>query len=57
MTNWEMFFGIAGMYILLLGIFVHDFVVSRRLMEMNRIILENTKAINSFWKIVEEKSE
>ncbi len=57
MTNWEMFFGIAGMYILLLGIFVHDFVVSRRLMEMNRIILENTKAINSFWKIVEEKSD
>lgn len=57
MTNWETFFGIAGVYILLLGIFVHDFIVSRQIMKMNKIILENTRAINSFWKIVEEKSD
>ncbi len=57
MNNWEIFFGIAGIYILLLGIFVHDFIVSRELMKINRAILENTRTMNSFWKIVEEKSD
>ncbi len=47
MMEWEMFLALAGIYILLVGIFFHHWLVSKRMMEINQEIYELTNSNKS----------
>ncbi len=56
--DWEMLLALAGIYILLIGIFFHHWLVSKRMMALdrenietsktNRRILESVRAIETY---------
>ncbi len=47
MMDWEMLLALAGVYILLIGIFFHHWLVSKRMMKINQDIYELTNTNNS----------
>ncbi len=47
MMEWEMFLALTGIYILLVGIFFHHWLVSKRMIEINQEIYELTNSNNS----------
>ena len=47
MMEWEMLLALAGIYILLTGIFFYHWLVSRRMMETNQKIYELTTSNKS----------
>lgn len=47
MMEWEMLLALAGIYILLVGIFFYHWLVSRRMMEINQEIYELTNSNRS----------
>lgn len=40
--DWEGFLGLAGIYILLLGIFVHNWIVSKKIFNLEKLIYDMT---------------
>ncbi len=47
MMEWEMLLALAGIYILLVGIFFHHWLVSKRMMEINQEIYDLTNSNKS----------